>query len=163
MNRISKVIAVVGLLTGLSAPAHAKTDGILVVGTQTEVRAILYGSSVTPRFSEERPEAMVAVRLSHGKMSIYEGGAVQAILEFVGEVAKGGVVFTLKVGSALWDLLEGLTCFVVHVGEAALKAACWVLSHATCLIVNGVTFVVHTAIEILRAIGEMIHCAIHCP
>ena len=168
MNRISKALAIVALLGGFtSAPALAKTDGILIVGTQTEVREILNGTTLYPTFSEESPNALVAVRLSHGKMSIYEGGAVQdivkAIVKLGGKIVHGGVVFTVKVGSALWDLLEDTACFVVHVGEAALKAACWVLSHAKCLILNGVKFVAHTAVDILKAIAELLHCIFHCP
>ena len=152
-----------GVLAGFSAPAMAKSDGILVVGTQEEVQQILAGTSVHPQFSESRADAMVAVRLTNGTMTTYEGCEVDEIIKFVGKVAKGGVVFTLKVGCALCDLLKDLGGVTVHIGEAALKAACWVLTHAKCLVCSGVTLVVHTATEVLKAVADFIHCIIHCP
>jgi hypothetical protein len=146
----------VALFLGVAQVAQAKTDGILIVGTQAEVAQILKGTEIRPVYNEVDANAMVAVKLAHGKMYVYEGGAVETIIKFVGKVVHGGVVFTLEVGSKLWDLLENTACFVVHVGQAALKATCWVLKHTTCLVVDGVTFVAKTFVEILKAIFDLL-------
>ena len=158
MKRFSNVLGLAALLLALSSTsAMAKTDGILVVGTQTEVLTILKGSGVRPTFLENDANAMVAVKLSGNEMAVYEGRCVEEIIEFIGNVVEGGVVVTLKVGTALWHLLEKAACVVTHVGESVCKAVCFVLSHAKCLVVNGVTFVAHTAVEILKAIADIFH------
>jgi len=148
-------------ILGAAKPAMAKTDGLLLLGTQAEVRHLLRGTPVEVNFSEEKPNAIVAVRLTRGELSVYEQGAVQDIVKFVGKVVHGGVVITLKAGSALWDLLDDVAHCTVQVGEAALKAACWVLAHAKCLVVDGVTLGLKTAAEILEVVADFLQCIFH--
>lgn len=157
-NTFTKVLALVAILVGFGVTAEAKTNGLLLVGTQAEVREMLRGTEIRPVFKNEDASAMVAVQLSkNGDMKVFEDrGAVQDIIKFVGGVVQGGVAFTLKVGSALWNLLCDLPCTLHHLGEKVVKAACWVLSHGAALVVDGVTFTVKTAAEILRAIAEFL-------
>lgn len=144
------------MVVGFNAEAKSNRDGILIVGTQTEVAQMLRGTDIQPTYSEVNPDAMVAVRLYKNTVSVYEGGAVQAIIKFVGNVVEGGVVFTLKVGSALWDLLETLACTTVNLGEAVVKAIVTVLTTTAHFVVDGVKFVAHTTLEVLKMVGEFI-------
>lgn len=139
-----------------SAHTHKKSVGVLVVGTQTEVRSILEGTRMEVKFSEENPNAMVAVALTRKGMLVYERGAVDDILKLIGGAVTGGVVLTLKVGSALWSLLMTGAHTVLHIGEDVLKAAAWVLSNTTTLILNGVDFTVQLAGDVLKFAGDIL-------
>ena len=147
--------------TTLSHTAMAKTDGILVLGTQEEVLKILHGSRLEVNFSEQNPSAIVAVRMTKGEIAVYEREACDDIVKFVGKLVKGGVVITIKVGTALWDLLEDATHCTVEVGEKVLKAACWVLCHTEELITDGVKCTVQTVGKVLEAVKDLLECIIH--
>lgn len=155
MRRIHQVLLVVAGLAfaGFAGEAQAKSDGLLLVGTKAEVLKMMEGSRVTPVFTQSGSEDMVAVALTNGQMRCFEGDAVKKIVEFVGDVVKGGVAFTLDVGSKLWDLVKGIPATTVKVVKHALKAAAWIVSHGVDLVVDGVTFVVQTSAQILKHVA----------
>ena len=163
MNSLKSAALAFLLVLGVIAPAAQAADGLLLVGTQNEVRHMLKGTHVTVKFSEDDANAMVAVRLEGTTVSVYEGCCVDEIIKFVGNVVKGGVCLILTAGCDLCKLLEGLTCTVIEVGKAALEAVVYVLSHATCCIIDGVTFVVQTSFDVLKCVGEFIEQLLHCP
>lgn len=150
------VAFVVSFATVAQASSYKRTGGVLVVGTQTEVRKILDGSRLTVKFVEENPGAMVAVALTKKGMLVYERGAVDDILKLIGGAVQGGVVLTLKVGSALWKLLMDGAHTVVHVGNNVLQAAMWVLTHTTAIILDGVQFTVQLAGDVLAFVGDIL-------
>ena len=134
-----------------STVASAKSQGILIVGTQAQVREVLRHTKLNPVFSTSE-ESMVAVRLTKNRMSIYEGTSVTEILEMVGDAAESAVAFTLEAGSKLWELLESLPNETINVGNAALEAACEALEKLQEFVLNGVTFAQESAQEILKAV-----------
>jgi len=161
MKSLNKILLGFVFLTYIgAAPAMAKTNGILIVGTQTEVQNILEGSKLTPTFSTVDADALVAVSLTKGEMAVYEGESVDSIIDVIGEVVKGGMVITLKVASTLWHVLKEVTPFVVTSCEYAIKAAIWVLTHTTSVVVDGVTWTVKTAAAILGVVGQLMQCVL---
>lgn len=163
MKQFSKLFLVISLLTfAASSPALAKSKGILVVGTQAEVKTILDGTKLTPTFSTQDANALVAVSLTRGKMAIYEGESVDCIVDVIGNVVHGGMVVTLEVASTLWKVLKEVTPFVVHSCEYALKAAAWVVTHTTCVVVDGVTWTVKTAAQLFGVVADLFKCLFPC-
>ena len=155
MKKMMIAVSALFLLAGQQVEAAAN-DGILIVGTQAEVLTIMKGTNLTPKFSEKNPEAMVAVRLFENKMSVYEGECLGDLIKLIGKVVKGGVAITIKVGTDLWNLLNDLGCTTFNIGAAALKAACKILSEMKCIIIDGATWAVKTAFEILQCVGELL-------
>jgi hypothetical protein len=148
-------------LVAASRPAAASTDGILVIGTQSEVREILKDTDVHLIFSEENPNAMVAVRLTDNKVAVYENGPVQTIIQFIGKVVEGGMVLTIEAGSDLWNLLYETAHVVVQTGVEAAHAVCWVLRHGTVLVIDGVTWTVCTTYDCLQAAADFVRNIFH--
>lgn len=156
MKMISRLLVGTFLIMGLThSAAYAKRAGILIVGTQAEVQKILSETKLVAPFSEQNPDAMVAVKLTRTKMTVYEGHVVDAIVHFIGDVVHGGVVIVLHVGSDLWNLLNSLVGTVIHVGSHALHAIVTILSNLGHLVVDGVTWVVMTASEILQWVAHL--------
>lgn len=134
----------------------AAPRGILVVGTQEEVRSILAEQNVSVSFTVSSPSEMVAVRLTRGEVAIFEGERVHEIIELVGAVVEGCVVITLKAGSELWELLEHSAHTIIQVGHLALKAAVAILGEAKCIVIDGVTFVVQTSLDVLGFLVSLV-------
>ncbi len=161
---LTKLVFTVLLALGVVSPVANAADGLLLVGTQDEVRGMLKGTEVTVKFNEESPTAMVAVRLQGTTVSVYEGCCVEEIIKLVGNVVKGGVCIILHVGSELCDLLDTLTHTAIELGKIVLEATICILRHATCLVIDGVTFVVQTSFEIMECLAEFIEELLNpCP
>ena len=135
--------------------AMARTGAVLIVGTQAEVRSILSESSVMPVFSEEDENAVVAVQLVGRHIRCFEGNALRDLLRFVGGVVGGGAVYTVHLGSDLWWTLESLPCTAWNIGRNVLHAARHVLSHFGGAILDGTSFTLCTARNILAAIRDI--------
>ncbi len=159
MRNIAKYMMGVVFIMGLvQSSSYAKPAGILIVGTQAEVQKILSKTKLVAHFSEENPTAMVAVKLHKHKMTVYEHHAVDAILDFLGDLVHGAVVITLHVGTDLWNLLNDLVGVVVDLGHNVAHAILTILSDAANVIVDGLHWVVMAADAVLNAIASFLGC-----
>lgn len=144
---------------GQGSFAGAK-KGILIVGTQAEVRAILAGSGVCPVFSEDNASAQVAVALTKNKMTVFERDAVGSILDLVGSAVEGGAAIILEAGTALWELLGEVPGLSTALGKTALEAAVFVLKSGQAVILDGVEFLEQTSLQVVSAVAGLIQLLI---
>jgi len=158
-----QITAVLGaVVLALSAhAAMATTDGVLLVGTESQVTQELAKTNIVPQFSTQNPDAMVAVSLTDGQMAVYEGCVVDKIIQLIGTVARDGEVVTLQVGTDLWNLLIVTAHTTVDLGELALKSACWIISSGEVLVVDGATWTVQTGAECITVVADLVRHLLH--
>ena len=163
MKKFTWLLALGGLWFGATQlmAAHSSADGILVVGTPAKVSHIFKGTGLTPVFHSNDSEAYVAVLLIDNKMVVYEDGAVKEILEFLGKAVKDGIVFTVKVGTELWQHLEKAGGVVVEFGKEVAHAICKILCDGGNVVVDTVKWVVMTSVDVLKLVADFLSGIIH--
>ena len=160
---MSKIILTLGVMFGVmfGAQEAQAADGLLVVGTKAKVEQSFAGKRLHPQFPNSADDAIVAVRLTRGEMTIYECDAVDAILDLVGDAAQATtdlandvVCFTLDAGSDLWDLLNDVACTAFDVGKSALQCAIDFMHDSSCTVLDGVTWAAETAAGLLECVAD---------